>query len=177
MDSPISIPLVIADIFKRAEKIEFKADDNVCAKLAHHYDLNEVRSFSFSGKSEPVSKVRVRVRGFVESVFVQSCVVSLDPVESSIKEELDLFFTNRDTRRDRNSLEIDIDMEVNDPPEYVEGVVLDIGEFVLEHFALAIPAYPRKPDVEFFERLEDTEDSNSDQKDTPFAVLKSIKSE
>lgn len=173
----ISVPLVTADAFRRPGNIEFTAGDTELSKIAENYGLEAVSSFRFEGHSEPVSKIRLRIRGTLTAGITQTCVATLESVDEEIQEEVDLLFTNRPPKKSDEEPEVDIDMELSDPPEFVGGAVFDIGDFILEHFALAVPPYPRKSGVEYVERIEDTDKGDDAREASPFAVLKTIRSE
>jgi len=60
--------------------------------------------------------------------------------------------------------------EVEDGPEEISSLHLDLAVPVLEEFALSLDPYPRRPGVEFTPKTED-----SGPPDSPFAVLKTLK--
>jgi len=64
--------------------------------------------------------------------------------------------------------EIVIDLEVDDPPDVLEGDLVDLGGYVIEHLALEVDPFPRKPDAVFEPPLPTAEIS-------PFAALRDWK--
>ena len=64
--------------------------------------------------------------------------------------------------------EIELDLEAPDPPDVLGGEEIDLAAYLVEHLALEIDPFPRKPDVEFDYEPEVREES-------PFAVLKTLK--
>jgi uncharacterized protein DUF177 involved in 23S rRNA accumulation len=66
--------------------------------------------------------------------------------------------------------EIAVDPEGDDPPDVLEGEDVDIAGYVVEHLALEIDPFPRKPGVEW-------QAPPPEEPESPFAVLKGLKGE
>jgi uncharacterized metal-binding protein YceD (DUF177 family) len=64
--------------------------------------------------------------------------------------------------------ELTLDLEAPDPPDLLEGEEIDVEAYVVEHLALAIDPFPRKPGVEFEYMDKDAAEVS------PFAVLKNL---
>jgi uncharacterized metal-binding protein YceD (DUF177 family) len=77
-----------------------------------------------------------------EAAFVQSCVVSLEPVAGRISDRFALHYG--EGGEDRRSLSIDPEEEVFEP---LSGEAIDIGEAVAQELSLALPTFPRHPDA------------------------------
>jgi uncharacterized metal-binding protein YceD (DUF177 family) len=69
-----------------------------------------------------------------------TCVVSLEPFDSSLTETTSLRFVPGEAPAD-------LDPETLDGPDEIafDGETIDLGEVLAEQLALALPAYPRKP--------------------------------
>ena len=107
----------------------------------------------------------VRVTGTVEARVVQECVVSLDPVEGTVSEPVDVTLVPEGSPLARTEeAELMLDAEGDDPPETFEPPYVDIGAIAAEHLALGLDPYPRAPDA----RLPD---EASDPAANPFAAL------
>ena len=108
---------------------------------------------------------RVKVKGVVSGVFTQTCVVTLDPFESSFHEDIALDFDEnpappRDDRPDDES-----------PDPIIDGKI-DLGAVAAEFTALALDPYPKKPGAVFEYREDEDED---DRAVSPFAALADLK--
>ncbi|MDP1631570.1 MAG: DUF177 domain-containing protein [Caulobacter sp.] len=66
--------------------------------------------------------------------------------------------------------EIDLDPEADDPPDVLEDDRIDLAGYVVEHLALELDPFPRKPGAVFTAPEEPVEMS-------PFAVLKGLKTD
>lgn len=122
----------------------------------------------------PKSGGRVQVTGHVRARVGQTCVVTLEPIESEIDEEVDLIFApEAEVRRLADLIEEGQDdqepAEVADPPEAIVNGIIDLGRIATDALFLAIDPYPRKPGVVF-----EAEVTALDPEDYPFAALKAL---
>ena len=87
----------------------------------------------------------VRVTGQVSARVGQTCVVTLEPIESDLEEQVDLHvqFGVHCGHRQTDTKDDD------DPPEPLVDGKLDLGAIATEFLLLGIDPYPRKAGVEF----------------------------
>ena len=83
----------------------------------------------------------VEAQGTLEAEVVQSCVVSLEPVEQHVSDRFTVRFVPAGKEKDHE------DPEAPDELPY-EGSSIDLGEAAAEQLALALDPYPRHPDAE-----------------------------
>ena len=164
--------VAVAQIPDRGLHRELDADEAQRKALADIAGLREVRSAHASFDVIPKSGGRFHVAGHVRARVGQTCVVTLDPIETEIDEAIDLMFAPpeqipalSDLVDDAASTEGDAD-----PPEPIEGGVIDLGRLATDALFLGIDPYPRKVDAVF-----DHEVSPPDPEDHPFAALKALK--
>ncbi len=118
----------------------------------------------------------VRVRGRVCAAIEQTCVVTLEPVSSTIDEQVDALFVPEGSKLARiatdDSGEMVFDAEGPDIPEAFQGDSIDVGSVCEEFIVLAIDPYPRKEGA-----VLESPDDPPQQEDTPspFAGLRSWK--
>ncbi len=73
--------------------------------------------------------------------MVQTCVVTLEPVEQHIEAKVALnFATLADTETEAV---VDFDPEGEDPPDPIIDGKIDMGEVIAEHLALELDSFPR----------------------------------
>lgn len=96
---------------------------------------------------------RARLTAHFTAQVTQSCVVTLEPVSAQLDETFTLDY---DADADPAGLSepeipenLDLFMAEPDPPDPLVGGVVDVGEAVAEHVALALDPYPRAPGVAF----------------------------
>lgn len=173
-------PVCSADISRlpaKGTEICFTADPDECEWLAAEHNVETVRSFAAEFRLQPWRKMGARLTGTVEADIVQNCVVTLEPVENRICERVDISFLparERDHKRRNDGEEAFlVDPEGPDEPELLESNTIDIAAIAIEHFALGIDLYPRKPGI----TLPDAPESDSPgeapkEAASPFAVLR-----
>lgn len=137
------------------------------AAIAAVLDLVACDRLEASYEVKPLSQGRYLLQGTVVADIIQSCVVTLEPVESRLVEPFEVEF-----RPGAPSGVAEFDaLEVRDI-EPLEGGVIPVGRIVYEHLASAIDPYPRKEGV-VLEPL--SSGSDGDQDASPFAVLKQLR--
>ncbi|HWV97023.1 MAG TPA: DUF177 domain-containing protein [Xanthobacteraceae bacterium] len=142
------------------------------AALADAADLRGVPQASASFDLSHIGGGKVHVTGRVTARVGQVCVVTLDPMESAIDEEVDLIFA---PEADVPRLAAMVDDEtasadIPDPPEPIINGVIDLGRLATDVLFLGIDPYPRKPGAVF-----DRPVAAVDPDDHPFAALKALR--
>ncbi|WP_075288651.1 YceD family protein [Pararhizobium arenae] len=177
-DKPaFAFPVKVGHISANAVAIRVEANATERAALAAQWNILEVQSLDADLQVARWKKDGVRIKGMVRAKIVQACVVTLEPVESSIEEEIESIFVPEGSRLARiaanDTGEMVLDPDGPDIPDVFTGDTIDVGEVVSEQVALAIDPYPRKPGAAFGERIEST--AKDDKRPNPFAALKDWK--
>ena len=170
---PWSVPIPVLQIPDTGLHRDLAADEATCAAMAEVAGLREVLSASGSFDMVPAKGGRFQVTGRVRARIGQTCVVTLDPIESDIDEAIDLTFAPPEQIPVLADLVDDAaerDGEVPDPPEPIENGMIDLGRLATDALFLAIDPYPRKPDAVFEPVI-----TAADPEDHPFAALKALK--
>lgn len=165
---PISRPFPLHRVTPAGVDAEVVADGPERAALAADLDLvaihDLVARFRVAGTAQ-----RVRVTGRITARVEQLCVLSLDPFETTIREEVEVEFAPPPAGpapAAEPGLEVEADL---DGPEELVGDRIDLGTVAAEFLALALDPYPRKPGVAF--------EGGTDEADRPsaFAALASLR--
>jgi uncharacterized metal-binding protein YceD (DUF177 family) len=109
------------------------------------------------------------VRGRLEARVVQICGVSLEPFETPIVADFDVPFVTAAPTEAADPEDHELGLADLDAPDVVDTGVIDLGAYVVEHLALELDPFPRKPGVEF-------ETPQAEREPSPFAVLAQLKS-
>jgi hypothetical protein len=152
---------------------DIEADQAARQAIAELAGLREVVSARASFDLKHGSGGEIHVTGRVQAKIGQTCVVTLDPIESEIDEAIDLVFAPAiqslpqgghagDDGDDEGS-------EMADPPEPIVDGVIDLGRLATDVLFLAIDPYPRKEGVVFEPQV-----VAADPEDHPFAALKAL---
>lgn len=171
---PWRAPVTVAHIPDTGLHRELEASAAERQAMADLAGVREILSAQASFDVVPKSGGRVQVTGHVRARVGQTCVVTLDPMESEIDEEVDLIFApEAEVRRLADLIEEGQDdeepPEVADPPEAIVNGIIDLGRIATDALFLAIDPYPRKPGVVF-----EAEVTALDPEDHPFAALKAL---
>lgn len=133
-----------------ADTIVIEATEAERARLAEAYELLAVNRFRAEVTATAGARGSVTIAGDVRADIVQTCVVSLVPVDQSIDETISVRFVRPGDAPEapRVGAEVVIDADTPDPPEVLSGPTIDVGALVEEAFVLAIDPYPRAPGAE-----------------------------
>lgn len=170
-DNPWRVPVVVLQIPDTGLHREIEAGAAERAALAVLGDLREIMSAKAAFDLVPLSGNRVRVTGRVQATIGQTCVVTLDPIESTIDEQVDLTFMPAEQIRELSeTVDDDGEPDPGDPPEAIERGMIDLGRVAADALFLGIDPYPRKSDVEFEPIVEP-----DIPEEHPFAALQALK--
>ena len=111
----------------------------------------------------------LKVTGEIAATVEQTCVVSLEPMTSELREPVDLAFVAR-ADQGAEGTEEELDPGAADEPEPLVDGAADLAVVATEFLLLAIDPYPRKPDA-VFEPPKAEEDPGAH----PFAALAALK--
>jgi uncharacterized metal-binding protein YceD (DUF177 family) len=113
------------------------------AALARRFDLVALDRLEAEVRLERMKDGLVRLDATLAAEVVQSCVVSLEPVASTLQEPFVLLYG--DVEADR-AIDLDGEAETIEPLE--EHDRIDIGEAVAQQLSLSLDPFPRHPDAD-----------------------------
>jgi uncharacterized metal-binding protein YceD (DUF177 family) len=165
----LSIPVPVQEIGAGGRPVSFTADAEARAGLARRFGLQDVPALSLEGRLRAEGDGSYMFRGTIAAKVVQTCVVTLDPVENEIDEPIAVRFVPEE-RLEAPGREVMVDAEEEEETEPLIGDVIDLGEAVAEQFGVALDPYPRKPGAVMTpgRGQDDTGPGN------PFAVLRNL---
>ena len=171
---PWRVPVIVAQIPDTGLHRKLEASAAERQAIAEVGGLREVLSAHADLDVVPRSGGRVQVTGTIRARVGQTCVVTLDPMESEIEEDVDLMFApEAEVRRMADLIEEGQDdeepQEVIDPPEPIVNGMIDLGRIATDALFLAVDPYPRKEGAVF-----EAEVTAPDPEDHPFAALKAL---
>lgn len=175
---PFSHPVRVETIRQRGTPLVVAVDAAALARIATYLDIASLERlegrFTLTRNGE-----RVRLEGHVEAALHQTCIVTLEPfaVALSIPVRLDYLPEEnlaaiaaraaKDTGE--GAIDVEVDLNEDDPPEPIVDGVIDLGAVMLEFLALGLDPYPRKPGAAFETAEPDT------LQQSPFAALARLK--
>ncbi|WP_298244815.1 DUF177 domain-containing protein [uncultured Bradyrhizobium sp.] len=171
---PWRAPVIVAQIPDTGLHRKLEASAAERQAMAEIAGVREILSAQADFDVLPKSGGRVQVTGTIRARVGQTCVVTLDPIESEIEEGVELMFApEAEARRLADLIEEGQDdeepPEVVDPPEAIVNGIIDLGRLATDALFLAIDPYPRKEGAVF-----EAEVTAPDPEDHPFAALKAL---
>jgi len=119
---------------------------------------------------QPDGRGGAEVSGTLQATVRQKCVVTLEPFDNTIRENISIRFAPPETITPEPEGMINLDAE--EPPDALSDGTLDLASIVTEFLALAIDPYPRRPGAVFSQ----PESGEADRKSSPFAALERLRS-
>lgn len=150
------------------------------AAIAARLGLVALNDLHFYFNTYPITDRRARLTGVVEADYVQACVVTLEPLETHVREPVTVDLVEASDPTVEEAVE-ELLVELEDPEPIADGR-LDAGELAVQIFATTLDLFPRKPGLEpqSFVFGEDDESAPAvpetvEGKPSPFAALAALK--
>jgi uncharacterized metal-binding protein YceD (DUF177 family) len=169
-------PILVDDIREDGKSvIEVEASAAERAALAEAYHLVGLSSLKARlnlAKRGPV----IRITGSLKAHLTQTCVVTMEPFESDVEDQIELEFAppayvteawERLAQLEASGSNEDLP----EPPDQIVDGKIDLGALTSEALALALDPYPKKPGAAF----EGPADAAPSPEESPFAVLARLK--
>jgi hypothetical protein len=122
------------------------------AAFAARIGVGSMTEFDLDLHVKPYRGDGLAVEGRVRATVGQTCVVTLEPVESVVDEEVEATFRPEATLKphlvhdEEDGMAIDASVAADDP---LVGGAIDAAGIAAEFLALGVDPYPRKPGVTF----------------------------
>ncbi|MEZ5648241.1 MAG: DUF177 domain-containing protein [Alphaproteobacteria bacterium] len=177
----------VADLGAKGKTLLLAPTKEEMRALVHRFDLENLSRFEAKVMVHPITgnarrKDWIIATGELKAEYTQRCVVTLSPVPQNLALDLELIFAPASAiENDQIGAEIVIDPET-DTPDPIEDGKIDLGEAIVQQFAMALDPYPRALGAEIATQYQpDIIDKSQDfdqtqQKSTPFANLVELKS-
>lgn len=165
-DLPYSYIVRVADLPPDGLEVRLSPDAETLGRLARHVDIIALPALQADLRIMPLAGEGAHVTGRLVAEVRQMSVVSLEPFDSKVEEELDVRFMPETESGPVSEEEADPEHE---PPDPLADGSLDLGALVTEFLSLGIDPYPRRPG-EVFDAPQDDESGAS-----PFAALGRLK--
>ena len=140
----------IADMPSSARQYTQTATPAECAAIATELGLAACLSLTAAYTIRAIGGGRYKLTGTLEAKLTQSCIITLEPMETEAKIPVAVEFSPNADQPPQASAEGE-DFEVLSLPdlEPIENAGLNVGRVMLEALAAGIDLYPKKPDATF----------------------------
>jgi uncharacterized metal-binding protein YceD (DUF177 family) len=152
----------LSRIGAKPHRQQIGATDAECAALARRFDLVSLNRLEAAVELTAKSKRTILLRADFEAAFEQRCIVTLDPIAGALAERFVLLYGPPEAEETAPSF---VGEDVAFEP--LLGEDIDIGEAVAQEFSLALPPFPRSPEI----RVETETESGTSTASRPFAGL------
>jgi hypothetical protein len=160
--SPVSFDVHINRMPQKGLPVVIEANEKQRAALAEAHGLDSVKRFRAELMVTAWKRNGVKVAGQVEADIVQTCVVTLEPIENHISEDVSGLFLPEDSKLGREGFEtageILLSADGPDSPELFSGDTIDVGALAEEFFGLGIDPYPRKTSAALQQKSDEAPD-------------------
>lgn len=141
------------------------------ARIADYLGLVGVRALSAEVRLTRWRDGGIRAVGKLKGDVIQSCIVTLDPLDAHIEATFERRFLSEDAPGvEQAAHEVFVDPEGEDPAEPL-GRDIDLGEIMVEELSLNLDPYPRKPGAAF----QTADEAVQPPRKNPFAMLAKLK--
>lgn len=163
------VPVAAADIPETGRHVDLIADAPAREALARLAGVPDIPRLEAEFELTKHGRDGVRVVGHLSATVEQNCVLTLEPLENKVEEDIDLLFAPApDAPPDAEKTVARARGE--EPPEPLRDGIVDLGAVISEFLLLGIDPYPRKPGSVF-----DAPKPKEGQADHPFAALAALK--
>ena len=141
-----SVPVRLDQVGKGAGR-RLVADEAQRAVLARQLELDSLDLLEAEVEVLPWGR-DYEIKGAFKADVVQTCGITLEPLSSRIEGRFSVKASETPPEEEHDP-EIEIGLDTPDPPDLIENGQIDLAAYVIEHLALEIDPFPRKPGVEF----------------------------
>lgn len=165
---PWSAPLRLSEVQRGPRTLTLAADEPTRRRIAELLDLPALSRLEGEVSVAPwLDGAEVRARWSAD--LQQTCSVTAEDFPSTLSGDFHVRAVPADSRAAPSpEAEVSVDPDAEDPPDVLEGEVLDLGGYLVEALALSLDPFPRAPGAEFEQPPEPEEPS-------PFAALAALK--
>jgi len=169
------VPVTVAELPEAGRHVHLEAPETARREIAAFAELRALDSleadFDVTHRGDGV-----RVRGRVRARVGQTCVVTLEPLDNTVDEAVDLSFSPTAAAPKPELDAVDFDPTGPEPLEPMPGGAVDLAALAVEFMLLGLDPYPRKAGVEFEPvAIGNTTEAEADTPPHPFAGLAALK--
>jgi uncharacterized metal-binding protein YceD (DUF177 family) len=163
------------DELKDGEELSIEVNPGEREAVASLLDLAALDRLSFSFRVQRRGQGRLAIHGTLAASVTQTCVVSLEPVASTLEVPVEIEFWPLHLIEDRAETVDDAASHGTlDWPEPIVDNKIDLGSVLYETLATALDPYPKRNGVSF-QWSEGAADTATESGESPFAALKRLK--
>jgi uncharacterized metal-binding protein YceD (DUF177 family) len=173
-DAPFKRQLRIDDMGD-GEEGAIEASPAECHAIARMLDLVAVERLVFTYHLRCQAGAGIALKGTLRAVATQTCVLSLDPVESVLDVPVEIEFWPLPQIEELNRQAKDKGHPLHDWPEPILDGKIDIGSVIYETLATALDLYPKREGASLPSQKGNTQSEDKEKPQGSFAALAQLK--
>ncbi len=176
-----SVPIEVDEIPTKGLRRKISADEEARTALVARFGLSELASLEAFFEMKPLAGgPMIRVDGRFTADVTQSCVVSGEPIRSTLDQDISIIFAPPSMIEENQ----EFTLADADPPEPFDAGVIDLGELTAQQLVLALDPYPRKEGASLNDAVDSLPEGRktgvetggaTGRSDNPFAKLAELK--
>jgi uncharacterized metal-binding protein YceD (DUF177 family) len=169
MSADWSRPIRLHELGRGAVKLSLEPDAAERTKIAGDLGLESLPMLRAEITVSPWldgAEISGRFRATVEQLCSISLEAFVQPLEGGI--DVRVVPAGSANAPGESLHEVELELDSPDPPDVLASDAIDVAAYVVEHLALEIDPFPRKPGAEF-------DYKSPTQEASPFAALKNLK--
>jgi uncharacterized metal-binding protein YceD (DUF177 family) len=169
MSAEWSRPIRLHELARGALDLRLEPNAAERARIANELGLESLPALAAAITVRPWLD-GVEIRGRFKARVEQLCSVSLEPFEQDLEGVIEVRAVppGSPNAPAESGHELELAADAPDPPDVLEGEEVDVAAYVVEHLALEIDPFPRRPGAEF-------DYAPPTREESPFAMLKNLK--
>jgi hypothetical protein len=160
-------PIKLHELSRGPLRLKLEPDEAQRAAIAKRLGLRGLPSLSADLTLKPWLD-GAELTGRFKAVVEQICGVTTDPFEETVKGDIDIRVVPEGSEHAAPVEGGELDPDAPDAPDLLEGDAVDAAAYVIEHLALELDPFPRKPGATF-------EYQPPEEEASPFAALAKLK--
>lgn len=161
--APWSVPVRLSEV-GRVGPMALAADEPARVEIARVLDIVALKAFTAEVRLTPWHD-GVELRGSWKADVVYRCGITIEPFEQALQGDFIVRAVPAGSKLAQpESEELELDPDSDDPPDVLEDDRIDVGAYLIEHLALELDPFPRRPGAVF-------EPPAASEPESPFAVL------
>jgi uncharacterized metal-binding protein YceD (DUF177 family) len=142
------VPVRISEIPEEGRDYSLDADERTREAIAATVGVEAIPRLHAAFTLTRRGRDGLHVTGEITALVSQTCVVTLEPMQSDVSEPVDIAFTAAG-KRSSSGVAVELSVDAAEPPEPLENGIVDLGRVAVEFLALGIDPYPRKEGAAF----------------------------
>lgn len=162
-------PVRLHELAREPLRLQLEADAETRAAIARQLGVRSLASLTADVTVKPWLD-GAELSGRLSARVEQVCGVSLEPFEQTVAGDIDVRVVPAGSPHAAapETGDVELDPDAPDAPDVLAFDVIDVAAYVVEHLALEIDPFPRKPGASF-------EYESAAEETSPFAVLKGLR--